>query len=110
MTLFWCLAAVYFLTACIHTFDRELLVAKTQGDNLGKLPDWVNVFTWIMWASQIAMLYLNWRLALPAFVLAFFFAGHPFPILGLLGNFFCAPLNWSKKTLNQTLDQSEISN
>jgi uncharacterized membrane protein YjjP (DUF1212 family) len=100
--LFWWLSIAYFLTASIHTFDKRLNQQKKQhGQDFGSLPPWIVIFSFAMYGIQVAMLYVDWKKALIAFAVGFALA--LLPVLDIVGNLLCTPLNWFSKTRNTEL-------
>jgi len=86
------LTVAYFLCASIDTFDTRLLQAKRDGSlppGDPTLPAWVMVFTYLMWAIFLALLYLNWKYALLLFAIKFVLK--VLPVLEIVGNILMAP-------------------
>ena len=103
MSTFNWVSIAYFLLACIHTFDKRLIQAQMQGVDHGTLPPRiVAIVSLAMYGTQVLMLVLDWNRALVLFVIAFVLA--VIPVLELIGNLLCAPLNWFSATRYETLD------
>jgi hypothetical protein len=86
------LTVAYFLVASVTTFDMRLTQAKRHGDvpaDDASLPQWVAGFYWAQWALFLALLYLNWKLAIALFVIKFVLK--VLPVLEIVGNLLMAP-------------------
>lgn len=91
------LAIAYFTVASVDTFDTRLIQAKRDGrlpPDQQMLPEWIVIFTWIMWGIFVAMLYVDWRYALTMFVLKFILK--VLPVLETIGNILTSPLKRRK--------------
>lgn len=68
--LFTVLGMLYFLCACIHTFIKNYERWRVgQGDpTITPLPMSLEAFSLAMYAFQVAMLIIDWRVALAVFV------------------------------------------
>lgn len=86
------LAAVYFLTSSITTFDMRMVQAKRRGDlpaDEAMPPSWVALFYWIDWIIIIILLFLNWKLAILIFIIRFIL--QVLPVLETIGNILMRP-------------------
>jgi hypothetical protein len=103
MSTFHWVTIAYFVLACIHTFDKRLIQQRRLGEDCGTPPAWVGNLSYAMYGMQVWMLILDWKRALVLFVIAFILA--VLPVLETIGNLLCSPLNRSRTTRNETLDQ-----
>ncbi|HRN70873.1 MAG TPA: hypothetical protein PLS49_06870 [Candidatus Woesebacteria bacterium] len=92
------LIITYGLVASITTFDLRLVQAKKKGlllEDEPTLPSWIGVFYWIEWIIFIALILLNWKLALIVFAAKFVLK--VLPVLEVIGNILMAPFKPKNK-------------
>jgi hypothetical protein len=87
---------IYFFSSSIQIFDIRLMQARRMGQDFGELPGWTVVFHWIVWLSFTAMLVMNWKAALTAFVVRFVLK--VLPVLETIGNILMAPFKPKSET------------
>jgi len=86
------LSVALFISYSITTLDKRIIQGKRSGalpPDHANLPRWVSVFHFLDWAILIAMLVLNWKVAL--LVWACFFILKILPVLETVGNVLMAP-------------------
>jgi hypothetical protein len=86
------LSVSLFISYSITTLDKRIIQGKRSGalpPDHPNLPKWVSIFHILDWIILIAMLVLNWKVAL--FVWACFFVLKILPVLETVGNILMAP-------------------
>jgi hypothetical protein len=86
------LSVSLFISYSITTLDKRIIQGKRSGTlppDHANLPKWVSIFHFLDWGILIAMIVLNWKVAL--LVWAFFFVLKILPVLETVGNILMAP-------------------
>ena len=83
------LTIIYFLIASITTFDIRVNQAFLQGEDVERLPKWVAILYWLLWAIWIFIFLLNWEYAIIIFVIKFVLK--VLPVLEIIGNILMSP-------------------
>ena len=98
-----CLSVALFISYSITTLDKRIIQGKRSGVlpvDHANLPKWVAIFHFSDWIILVAMVVLNWKVAL--LVWAFFFVLKILPVLETVGNILMAPFK------NQGTDNDKI--
>jgi hypothetical protein len=86
------LSIALFISYSITTLDKRIIQAKRSGalpPDHANLPRWVIVFHVLDWVLLVAMLIINWKVAL--FVWVCFFILKVLPVLETIGNVLMTP-------------------
>jgi hypothetical protein len=68
------LTVIYFICACVTTFDTRIIQAKKNGylkENEAHVPVWTGIFGILMWLCWVAIFLLNWWYAFLLFAIKF---------------------------------------
>ncbi len=84
---------VYFICESISTFDTRIIQAKKNGflrNDEAIVPEWTGLFAILGWLSFIALLLLNWKIAIAVFIIKFILK--VVPVLEIIGALLLLPV------------------
>ena len=88
----YCLLIIYALTSSITVFDTRLIQGRKNGtvpESEPMLPNWVSLIAWIDWLALLALILMNWKVALIAYAIKFILS--VLPVLEVVGNILMSP-------------------